>query len=110
MGPLLRALAAAALLAAPEPVRGPGAQQAPDDALGGPATVRDSGLDAFGFPAPVLDRLQRPGLRQLRKPWTSGQLLATVHELCQRAQATTGTGAMSAYPYSARSPKSGPLR
>lgn len=46
----------------------------------------------------VLDRLQRPGLRQLRKPWTSGQILAMVHELCQRAQATTG--AMPAYPYS----------
>jgi CheY-like chemotaxis protein len=48
----------------------------------------------------VLDRLQRPGLRQLRKPWTSGQILATVHELCQRA--LTGTGGMSAFPFSAR--------
>lgn len=48
----------------------------------------------------VLDRLQRPGLRQLRKPWTSGQILATVHELCQRA--LTGTGGMSAFPFSGR--------
>ena len=45
----------------------------------------------------VLDRLQRPGLRQLRKPWTSSQVLATVQELCQRAQGG-GTGAFSAYP------------
>jgi CxxC motif-containing protein (DUF1111 family) len=30
-----------------------------DTALGGPATVVDSGRNAFGFPAPVLDRLQR---------------------------------------------------
>jgi CheY-like chemotaxis protein len=52
----------------------------------------------------VLDRLQRPGLRQLRKPWTSGQMLALVHELFQRAQ--TGTGGMSAYPFSGR-PKTG---
>lgn len=53
----------------------------------------------------VLDRLQRPGLRQLRKPWTSGQILALVHELCQRAQ--TGTGGMTAYPHSARPHKAG---
>jgi CheY-like chemotaxis protein len=52
----------------------------------------------------VLDKLQRPGLRQLRKPWTSGQMLALVHELCQRAQ--TGTGGMSAFPHTAR-PKTG---
>jgi CheY-like chemotaxis protein len=45
----------------------------------------------------ILDRLQRPGLRQLRKPWTSGQMLATVQELSQRAR-DGGTGAMSAYP------------
>ncbi len=53
----------------------------------------------------VLDRLQRPGLRQLRKPWTSGQILATVHELCQRAQSTTG--GMPAYPHSLRPQKAG---
>jgi CheY-like chemotaxis protein len=29
----------------------------------------------------VLTRLQRPGLRLLRKPWTSGEVLALVHEL-----------------------------
>jgi CheY-like chemotaxis protein len=52
----------------------------------------------------VLERLQRPGLRQLRKPWTSGQILALVHELCQRAQ--MGTGGLSAYPHPAR-PKTG---
>lgn len=33
----------------------------------------------------VLQRLQRPGLRLLRKPWTSGEVLALVHELCGRA-------------------------
>ena len=63
-----------------------------------------SKLDAQGHACAwsdeVLDKIQRPGLRQLRKPWTSGQILATVHELCQRAQ--TGTGGMSAYPFSAR--------
>ena len=53
----------------------------------------------------VTERLQRPGLRQLRKPWTSGQILATVHELCQRAQ--MGTGSMSAYPHSTRPHRTG---
>jgi CheY-like chemotaxis protein len=33
----------------------------------------------------VLSRLQRPGLRLLRKPWTSGEVLALVHELAARA-------------------------
>jgi CheY-like chemotaxis protein len=33
----------------------------------------------------VLTRLQRPGLRLLRKPWTSGEVLALVHELAARA-------------------------
>jgi CheY-like chemotaxis protein len=35
--------------------------------------------------AEVLQRLNRPGLRLLRKPWTSGEVLALVHELCGRA-------------------------
>ncbi len=55
MGSPLGALAAAVLLAPPAPANGP----ASDGALGGPASVRNTGLDAFGFPAPVLDRLQR---------------------------------------------------
>jgi CheY-like chemotaxis protein len=33
----------------------------------------------------VLARLKRPGLRLLRKPWTSGEVLALVHELGARA-------------------------
>ena len=33
----------------------------------------------------VISRLNRPGLRLLRKPWTSGEVLAMVHELCGRA-------------------------
>lgn len=33
----------------------------------------------------VLSRLNRPGLRLLRKPWTSGEVLALVHELGARA-------------------------
>jgi CheY-like chemotaxis protein len=33
----------------------------------------------------VISRLNRPGLRLLRKPWTSGEVLALVHELCGRA-------------------------
>lgn len=33
----------------------------------------------------VLARLDRPGLRLLRKPWTSGEVLALVHELGARA-------------------------
>ena len=57
----------------------------------------------------VLDRLQRPGLRQLRKPWTSGQVLATVQELCQRAQ-SGGTGPQPAYSLSKAPPKPGPGR
>jgi len=36
----------------------------------------------------VLTKLQRPGLRLLRKPWTSGEVLALVHELCGRAGQT----------------------
>jgi CheY-like chemotaxis protein len=47
----------------------------------------------------TLERLQRPSLRQLRKPWTSGQLLAMVQELSQRAQ-NGGTGPLPAYPLS----------
>ena len=47
----------------------------------------------------ILDRLQRPGLRQLRKPWTSSQILGLVNELCQRAQGG-GTGSLPAYPFS----------
>ncbi len=42
--------------------RAPGATLDPppdEGALGGPATVWDSGLDAFTFPASVLDRLER---------------------------------------------------
>lgn len=35
--------------------------------------------------AEVLEKLDRPGLRLLRKPWTSGEVLALVHELCGRA-------------------------
>lgn len=34
----------------------------------------------------VLERLKRPGLRLLRKPWTSGEVLALVHELGARAR------------------------
>jgi CheY-like chemotaxis protein len=33
----------------------------------------------------VLSKLKRPGLRLLRKPWTSGEVLELVHELCGRA-------------------------
>jgi CheY-like chemotaxis protein len=33
----------------------------------------------------VISRLNRPGLRLLRKPWTSGEVLGLVHELCGRA-------------------------
>jgi len=33
----------------------------------------------------VLSPLQRPGLRLLRKPWTSGEVLSPVHELAARA-------------------------
>lgn len=33
----------------------------------------------------VLQRVKRPGLRLLRKPWTSGEVLALVHELCERS-------------------------
>jgi len=36
----------------------------------------------------VLSRLNRPGLRLLRKPWTSGEVLALVHELGARAGQT----------------------
>lgn len=57
----------------------------------------------------ILDRLQRPGVRQLRKPWTSGQVLATVQELCRRAQGG-GTGTMSAYPFSRAPAKPSPGR
>jgi CheY-like chemotaxis protein len=57
----------------------------------------------------VLDRLQRPGLRPLRKPWTSGQVLATVQELCQRAQ-HGGTGPLAAYPLSRAPAKPSPGR
>jgi CheY-like chemotaxis protein len=57
----------------------------------------------------ILERLQRPGLRQLRKPWTGGQMLATVQELSQRAR-DGGTGAMSAYPQMRTPQKPGPGR
>ncbi len=40
----------------------------------------------------VLQRLQRPGLRLLRKPWTSGEVLELVHELCNRSVAPVRTG------------------
>jgi CheY-like chemotaxis protein len=52
----------------------------------------------------VLQRLQRPGLRLLRKPWASGEVLALVHELCGRAQpaAAKQTGAP---PISLKSPR-----
>lgn len=32
----------------------------------------------------VLQRLKRPGLRLLRKPWSGGEVLALVHEFCER--------------------------
>jgi CheY-like chemotaxis protein len=38
----------------------------------------------------VLQRVQRPGLRLLRKPWTSGEVLGLVHELCERSSSTRG--------------------
>jgi CheY-like chemotaxis protein len=37
----------------------------------------------------VLQRVKRPGLRLLRKPWTSGEVLALVHELCERSSGRT---------------------
>jgi CheY-like chemotaxis protein len=40
----------------------------------------------------VLQRLQRPGLRLLRKPWTSGEVLELVHELCARAGQASKAG------------------
>lgn len=46
----------------------------------------------------VISRLNRPGLRLLRKPWTSGEVLALVHELCARAVRT------SQFPAKKRSP------
>ncbi len=33
----------------------------------------------------VISQLKRPGLRLLRKPWTSGEVLAVVHELIARS-------------------------
>jgi CheY-like chemotaxis protein len=57
----------------------------------------------------ILERLQRPGLRQLRKPWASGQLLAMVQELSQRAQ-NGGTGPIPAYPLSKAPQKPSPGR
>jgi DNA-binding NtrC family response regulator len=57
----------------------------------------------------VLERLQRPNLRQLRKPWASGQLLATVQELSQRAQ-NGGTGPLPAVALSKAPQKSSPGR
>lgn len=41
----------------------------------------------------VLSRLKRPGLRLLRKPWTSGEVLALVHELSGRAGQASKSGA-----------------
>ncbi len=38
----------------------------------------------------VLQRVQRTGLRLLRKPWTSGEVLAVVHELCARSSSARG--------------------
>ncbi len=35
----------------------------------------------------VLEELKRPGLRLIRKPWTSGEVLGVVHELLRRARA-----------------------
>jgi CheY-like chemotaxis protein len=34
----------------------------------------------------VIERLGRPGLRLLQKPWASGEVLAVAQELCSRAQ------------------------
>ncbi len=34
----------------------------------------------------VIARLGRPGLRLLKKPWASGEVLAVAQELCSRAQ------------------------
>ncbi|HTV22898.1 MAG TPA: response regulator, partial [Polyangiaceae bacterium] len=46
----------------------------------------------------VISRLNRPGLRLLRKPWTSGEVLALVHELCGRV------GRVSRFPAKKLSP------
>lgn len=54
--PLLAALVL--ILAASLPAQSPGAADGPIR-LGGPATIQDASLDAFGYPAPVLTRLQR---------------------------------------------------
>lgn len=47
----------------------------------------------------VLEELKRPGLRLIRKPWTSGEVLGVVHELLRRANvdqvAPTGSGTQS---------------
>lgn len=46
----------------------------------------------------VLAKLKRPGLRLLRKPWTSGEVLALVHELCARAGQQSKLGAKKLAP------------
>lgn len=46
----------------------------------------------------VLAKLKRPGLRLLRKPWTSGEVLALVHELCARAGQQSKLGAKKLSP------------
>ncbi len=38
----------------------------------------------------VLEELKRPGLRLIRKPWTSGEVLGVVHELLRRANSQQG--------------------
>jgi CheY-like chemotaxis protein len=50
----------------------------------------------------VLQRLQRPGLRLLRKPWASGEVLALVHELCNRVQIPAATAKPTTGPLSLR--------
>ncbi len=40
----------------------------------------------------VLQRVKRPGLRLLRKPWTGGEVLALVHELCERSGGRAAVG------------------
>ena len=45
-----------------------------------------------------LSKLKRPGLRLLRKPWTSGEVLELVHELCARAGQQSKLGAKKRSP------------
>lgn len=41
----------------------------------------------------VIQRLQRPGLRLIPKPWTSGRLLGVLHELRARVEQRAAAGA-----------------